>query len=451
MPHAIPTVPAAPHDAFDGFRRGVIYQVFPDRFARDAEVPTDRPLAAWTDAPDRDRFQGGNLRGITSRLPYLADLGVGTLYLNPVFRARSNHRYDTEDYFHIDPLLGSDEDLRDLCAQAREHGIGVVLDGVFNHTGREFMRFQQALGGDATARAWYSFYPDGSYQTFGGAEALPKLDYTNPEVLDHVEAVLRHWDGYGIAGWRFDVPYKVADSFWEALFARVADLDSARFVIAEAWHEWGFAERFASLQNYRYGGRIHDYVHRHAADAEDFLLDVARWAGSRHDPSLLANHIDSHDTQRFLRACDGDRRDFLLGFALHMVLPGLPVVYYGTELGLDGANDPDCRRTFPTQPDAQQQATLSVTGALMRLRAGHRSLSHGTLEVLEVKNHAFVGRRVVDGCIVELAVNAGWHEELVASTIAGEWTSLDGVTQLGSAIPAHTFHYRIVDCSCPRG
>ncbi|MEN9956508.1 MAG: hypothetical protein RIR46_116, partial [Actinomycetota bacterium] len=155
-------------DHLDFVRKGPIYQIFPDRFARDESVPADRPLVPWATEPTPQNFFGGNLRGVASKLDYLSTLGAANIYFNPIFRAPSNHRYDTESYFEIDPLLGSAEDLKALTADARARGIGVLLDGVFNHCGKTMPEFLAAKAGDAELAKLFHLYPDGSYQTFGG-------------------------------------------------------------------------------------------------------------------------------------------------------------------------------------------------------------------------------------------------------------------------------------------
>ena len=211
-------------DHLDFVRKGPIYQIFPDRFARDESVPADRPLVPWATEPTPQNFFGGNLRGVASKLDYLSPLGAANIYFNPIFRAPSNHRYDTESYFEIDPLLGSAEDLKALTADARAKGIGVLLDGVFNHCGKTMPEFLAAKAGDAELAKLFHLYPDGSYQTFGGTDFMPKFNTAEPAMLDFVERVLRHWHEFGISGWRFDVPYKFEPGFMAALRERVRDL-----------------------------------------------------------------------------------------------------------------------------------------------------------------------------------------------------------------------------------
>ena len=430
-------------DHLDFVRRGPIYQIFPERFARDESVPADRPLVDWDTPPTPQNFFGGNLLGIQGKLDYLAEIKAANIYFNPIFEAPSNHRYDTHDYFKIDPLLGTNEDFRDLTSAAKAHNIGVILDGVFNHVGETYPDFVKAR--ETKTQDKFFIYPDGSYQTFGGATALPKLNTEHPATLDLVERVLRHWHDFGIAAWRLDVPYKFAPGFMRQLRERTKDLDSARYFIAEAWNEWTFATDFEAVQNYRTGNRITDYVHKHSADAEDFIFDIIRWCESAPDFSVLPHFIDSHDTARFATTCEGRADSWQLGFALHMLVPGVPVVFSGTEIALEGVNDPGCRLTFPRTLNADQRAALEYSKPWMRLRGTNKALSHGGIELHELKNHALLFERKHDGQSVEVLVNTGYHDELMLANIAGEW--LDRHQQpvtLTDAVPQRSLFYRLV-------
>ncbi|CAB4953412.1 unannotated protein [freshwater metagenome] len=427
----------------DFVRKGAIYQIFPDRFARDESVPADRELVKWGTEPTPQNFFGGNLRGVEQKLDYLADLRVGNIYFNPIFDAPSNHRYDTKSYFEIDPLLGTKEDLRSLTAAGSTLGIGVILDGVFNHSGRELPEFLAAKAGDLAWRDFFTIYPDGSYQTFGGTEFMPKFNTSNPEVIDYFARVIRHWDDFGVAGWRLDVPYKFADGFMSQLRTKTRDLSSAQYFVAEAWNEWSFATDFEAVQNYRTGNRILDYVHKHSADSEDFILDIIRWCGSWGDFSVLPHFVDSHDTMRFATACEGSRESWELGFALHMLVPGVPVLFSGTELALEGANDPHCRLTYPSALNAEQRSALDYSKPWVQLRGQSKALSHGGVEVHELKNHAILFERRYDDEAIEILVNTGWHDELLLSNVGGQWFDRNQQqVNLGDTVPKRSLYWR---------
>ena len=251
-----PVTTAAP----DWVRDAVFYQIFPDRFAASDRVVKPGSLEAWDAAPTIHGFKGGDLLGIVERLPYLGGLGINALYLTPVFASASNHRYHTYDYFAVDPLLGGNEALRELLDRAHDRGMRVILDGVFNHTGRGFWPFHHVLeaGGASPYRDWFHLdeavlsgirspyaYPparpsgatgDGSasqrqlgYQAWWDLPALPKLNTDSPDVREFIYTVAEHWLRFGIDGWRLDVPEEIPDeAFWQAFRRRVRSVNSLR-------------------------------------------------------------------------------------------------------------------------------------------------------------------------------------------------------------------------------
>lgn len=437
--------PKAPKDKFDELRAGAVYQIFPDRFARDESVAADRELVDWSSEPTPRNFFGGNLKGITNRLDYIADLGIKNIYFNPIFSARSNHRYDAHDYLKIDPLLGSEEDFRTLVRKAKDLGMGVIIDGVFNHVGDHHPEFVAAMNGDGKKAEQFFIYPDGTYQTFGSAISLPKFNLENKSAFNHIVEVMEYWDKFGIAGWRFDVPYKVDNKVWRKLRKKTKHLKSAQFIVAEAWSDWTFAEYFESVQNYKTGNRILDYTVHMRCDSEDFILDVTRYAESWKDGSLLWNFIDSHDTARFLTQCKHDYEAFLIGFALNLLMPGIPVVYYGTELATPGENDPGCRTSFPKELSQDQQITHSFLRSWIQMR-NSPVLSHGDLEVQELKNHAMLFSREYGKSKIQVLVNTGYRDELLLASIGGAWKTVrhEEFELVGNRVPARILLYRFV-------
>lgn len=291
-----------PIDTPDWVRDAVFYQVFPDRFARSERVPKPGVYEAWDAAPTHHGYKGGDLLGIAERLPYLADLGINALYLTPIFASASNHRYHTYDYLRVDPLLGGDDALRELLDAAHARGIRVVLDGVFNHTGRGFWAFHHVLENGAASpyRDWFHFsraalegrrpfrpYPwptdrddapdepvpgmrddalgDASFRRLGyrawwGLEALPKLNTDNPEVRAHIFEVAEHWLRFGIDGWRLDVPTEIQGAgFWEEFRRRCRAVNPEAYLVGEIWHtcpEWLAGDRFDAVMNYPLGQAI---------------------------------------------------------------------------------------------------------------------------------------------------------------------------------------------------
>ncbi len=294
-------------DTPDWVRDAVFYQIFPDRFARSDRVVAPGPLEPWDSPPTVHGFKGGNLLGIAERLPYLAELGVTALYLTPVFASASNHRYHTFDYFQVDPLLGGNDALRELLDAAHARGIRVILDGVFNHTGRGFWAFHHVLEAGAASpyRHWFHFdqaalglglpvqaYPgssrrngtaqdepepgetaprgDGSwslarlgYRAWWDLPALPKLNTDEPAVREHLLAVTEHWLRFGVDGWRLDVPAEIHETFWQAFRQRARAARPDAYLVGEIWHvapDWLRGDRFDALMNYPLAQAILSFV-----------------------------------------------------------------------------------------------------------------------------------------------------------------------------------------------
>lgn len=387
---------------------GIIYQIFPDRFycsgKEKTNVPADRFIRrdwggtpAWGDSGEQkicgDYFCG-DLRGITEKLDYIASLGVSCIYLNPIFEAHSNHRYNTADYMKIDPLLGTEEDFKELCFEAEKRGMGIILDGVFSHTGSDSRYFNQNgryddLGAsqsiDSPYRSWFCF--DNSaigYKSWWGVATLPEVNETDPAYNDFInstEGVIRHWLKLGAKGWRLDVADELPDQFLDNLRAAAKAEKKDAFILGEVWEDatnkisYGHRRRFLrgrqldSVMNYPFANAIIGFVKgSRAENLVDTVLDITE----NYPPqavNLLMNHIGTHDTARILtvlgegfgptpdrnwqaaqRLSAEARQKALkllrLAAALQYTLPGIPSLYYGDETGAEGYSDPFCRGCF---------------------------------------------------------------------------------------------------------
>jgi glycosidase len=439
-------------DNLDWFRKGVLYQIFPDRMAR-SNQHSETGLVQWEAMPSRENFFGGNFQGISEKVGYLDSMSVANIYMTPIFRAPANHRYDTEDYLDLDPLLGSEDDFTKLVTTADQKGIGIILDGVFNHCGETFEPFVKATKGDSRFRSWFHFESDGDeYQTCGGAQFMPKINTGNQEVVRYFEKVMRKWDAFGIRGWRLDVPWKNERSFWKSLKNLTSGLNSSSLWIAEAWAQWQFASEFNSIMNYHARNRLLDLVHLHHADAEDFFDDLGQWCATRTDPSLILNVVGSHDTTRLMNMCHGSTRDAQMILVLNALIPGVPMLYYGDEIGMAGENDPDCRRTFPVLLNENNEKFLNIVKPVFNLRGTHKSLSHGDLQLETARNHAFIFSRNFSNCRVLVAGNTSDRVERFSFDTSSDWQVVSGriEVQIGEVfLHPRTLVYKLLPgCEC---
>jgi len=444
-------IKGAKSDQLDWFRKGVTYQIFPDRFSRE-ESDANSELTEWGQLPTRENYFGGNFAGIAAKAEYLRKLGIANIYFTPIFKAPANHRYDTQDYLQLEPMLGNEADFQNLIRKLHDKGIGVILDAVFNHSGDQFEPFKKALGGDEALRDWFHFDgPGDEYQTVGGAQMMPQVNTANPDVKKYFTEVMNKWDSFGIKGWRLDVPWKTEIGFFEFLKKELKNNESNRLWISEAWWLWAFDTYSESIMNYHSRNRILDFVHKQHADAEDFVVDLLQWTSIWDDPSLILNVIGSHDTARLLNMCEGDRRDAFFCIALNMFIPGVPMLYYGDEIAMEGENDPDCRRTFPKEFSSLELEFLSQVELFTKLRSRHRALSHGSFDSLHLRNHALVAKRTDSDCEIYLAINTNDRVETFNTNLEFDWQVLEGqMTNSNGVIELHpkSLALFVKQCSC---
>ncbi|WP_322169685.1 alpha amylase N-terminal ig-like domain-containing protein [Acutalibacter caecimuris] len=379
-------------------RNKVIYQIFPSRFATDKEVPEE----VWYQAPIGHAANlQGSLRGIIDRLDYLCELGVGILYMTPVFRSRSSHKYDIDDYYAIDPSFGDKEDLKELVSKAHSRGMYVILDGVFNHTSVNFFAFRdlKEKGEQSKYRDWYyvNSFPltakrgeKPSYKTFSYAGGMPKLNLQNREAADFVIDVATYWiKACDIDGWRLDVADEINHAFWKRFRRAVKAVKPEALIVGEIWHYAGdFLEgdEWDSVMNYPFYYGVQGLVADGSRNASAFLGDLGFLRGNLHREleGYLWNFIDTHDTARFRHTAGNDRGKQRLAAAIQLLLPGMPMIYYGDEVGMDGGADPDCRRGMLWDKARQDRHILAWYRKLIRLRQQEPTLTEGKL----VRQHA---------------------------------------------------------------
>jgi len=416
---------------------GIMYQIFPDRFARDE---SDEMLPAknyrtvhesWDEIPEfiydnkdyrANDFFGGNLRGIISRLDYLKSLNVSIIYLNPVFESPENHRYSTADYKNIDPYLGDVETFKELVEKCCEYGIRVVLDGVFSHTGADSIYFNKFghyespgayNSADSPYHDWYKFfsYPDG-YESWWGFRNLPNVDEEAPSYMDFImndeDGVIKTWQDMGIGGWRLDVCDELPDTFLDKFRAASKKNNPDAFIIGEVWEDATNKESYGIKRKYMLGDQLDsvmNYPFRTAiigflkhGDSELFNNRIMSILENYPGPAInmLMNVIGTHDTMRIITKLGISHRvageeqggytmshdDYHRGWELlkmaaflQFCLPGIPSIYYGDEVGLQGFSDPYCRKTYPY--DSMDLDILDFYKSLSRFRAANKAVFSG--------------------------------------------------------------------------
>jgi cyclomaltodextrinase len=390
----------------DWVQDAIFYQIFPDRFAN-GNPHNDPPyVSPWGTLPATNTFCGGDLQGILNRLPYLEDLGVTALYLTPIFRARSNHKYDTCDYLEVDPAFGDLNLLRQLVSACHKREIRVVLDAVFNHCGDGFWAFQDLMekGASSAYQGW--FFPMNfpvtqnliNYQTCGGTGILPKFNLANSKVREYLLGVAGYWiEQAGIDGWRLDVPWKAPLDFWREFRQTVKQANPEAYIVGEIWRDptpWLVGDTCDGIMNYPLREIILDYCVRDCMDAEDFDYFTTRLR-QQYGPSApyQLNLLGSHDTARLLSLCGGDQQRARLAAVAQFTALGAPMIYYGDEIGLLGENDPDCRGCMPWDEAAWNSDLRQFYQQLIQLRKAHPALRRGNFEPVLVFNGVYAYRR----------------------------------------------------------
>ena len=371
----------------------MIYQIFPSRFAADKEVPEE----IWYQAPiDSKTDLKGSLRGIIQHFGYIRSLGVDILYLTPVFSSDSVHKYNIRDYYQIDPAFGDKEDLKELVRLAHESGMYVILDGVFNHTGIDFFAFRdiREKQEDSAYLDWYYIesFPlvmewgkRPSYKTFSYAGFMPKVNLNNPETADYFIDAAAYWiRECDIDGWRLDVADEITHGFWKRFRREMKAVKKDVLVVGEIWHYAGdFLEgdEWDSVMNYPFYDSVLELVAKEETAPSAFLgnRNFVRGNLNRGLEGYLWNFIDSHDTARFLHSAGSDIKKQKLAAAMQLLLPGMPMIYYGDEVGMEGGPDPDCRRGMLWEEDRQNRECLAYYRRLIRIRHDFPGLTKGKM------------------------------------------------------------------------
>lgn len=443
----------------------VFYQIFPDRFARTEPRAAGQDNVYYHHAAGRDivlrdwdepltadaggsTFYGGDLDGISEKLPYLKKLGVTALYLNPVFVAPSVHKYDTEDYRHVDPQFGGDQALLRLRHNTRREGMRLILDGVFNHSGDSHAWFDRHNRGTDGAchnpashwRDWYSFSDDGKALDWLGYASLPKLDFSSETLINEIyrgeDSIVRHWlkAPWSMDGWRLDVVHMLGEAggarnnlqHISAITKAAKETQPEAYILGEHFgdaRQWLQADAEDAAMNYRgFTFPLWGFLANTDISYDPQMIDARTcmaWmdnyrASLSHQQQLrMFNQLDSHDTARFKSLLGKDVARLPLAVVWLFTWPGVPCIYYGDEVGLDGNNDPFCRKPFPWNTAQQDTDLLALYQRMSKLRHRIRALRHGGCQVIYAEDNVVVFVRVLKQQRVLVAINRGEPCEVV--------------------------------------
>lgn len=442
----------------------IFYQIFPDRFfqgnpALAQQAAHQYPSSVtkkWGEPIDRTQaaqaFYGGDLPGIQKKLAYLQNqLGVTALYLNPIFSSGSNHRYDTEDYFQVDARLGGNAAFAELMKEVRQRSMRLILDAVVNHTSDNHPWFNRdgrhGIEGayqnvSSPYRHWYSFSAEHDYCSWKGHQHLPVLDMAVPAVQEMVyqgnQSILRFWmrPPYAIDGWRFDVLHMLGEgrgagnnAHYVREFRRVMQEENPQsYVLGEQFNEatrWLQGEQEDGAMNY-YGfahpvrawlaqqDLSYDPIQIDSALLDDWLTQSRVRIPYANQLAQL-NLLDSHDTVRFLTLLQGDTARMQLAVALLMTYPGIPCIYYGDEIGMEGGNDPDCRRCFDWDTANWNRPLFDTYQQLIALRQQRAELRHGAFLSLYAYADVFIFARFTEQQVCVIAINRAATAQPVAA------------------------------------
>ena len=372
----------------------------PDRFCRGSDSPKRFLLRKWSDHKHIhfwDTF-GGDLKGITEKLEYLRDLGITGIYMTPIFLASTNHKYNTTSYDTIDPDFGTEEELAALVAKAHSLGIRVMLDAVFNHSGTEFAPWKDVVKNGKESPYWDWFFvnkwplptsklprktEDGSFYSFAFTSMMPKLNTNNPEVIDYFLERSKTWiEKWDIDGIRFDVGNEVSHRFLKELNRGLKAIKPDIFLLGEIWHDsvqWLQGDEYDSVMNYPFMESLHNFWLDNQTSRElMYSMNRCYTLYPKQVNDVIFNFLDTHDTMRAPTRC-ANSDAFWQQLTFLMTMPGSACIYYGTEIALEGGDDPDNRRPMPWDriESGQCDAALADTKTLIELRKAYPQLRRG--------------------------------------------------------------------------
>lgn len=344
------------HELIEGCEKAVFYQIFIDRFRIGLRHNKEYINLKWNNIPDSKSFAGGDLCGIIEKLDYIKSLGVNYIYLTPVFKSISNHKYDIKDYYIVDEMFGGNEYLSKLVSEAHKKNMKVVLDAVFNHCSEENLLFLDVKKNKKNSKYydWFIITNDDplEYECFSSCKYMPKFNTSNDEVCDYLIGVAKYWTKeLSLDGWRLDVSDEVSHHFWRKFRDEIKKINKNCILIGENWHDANSylrGDQFDSIMNYAITKACLDFFAFNLLNAKEFVekLNSLLMRNTDNVNNMMLNLLDSHDTFRFLTRVNENTEKLMSAIALIYFYPGMPCIYYGTENNMIGNYDPDSRRTF---------------------------------------------------------------------------------------------------------
>lgn len=392
----------------------VMYQIFPDRFANGSRANDPADVQPWDAKPTYFNHFGGDAVGIQSKADYLASLGIGAVYFNPVFRSPANHRYEATDFLQIDPDFGTNAEFKSLTRTLEKKGVRTILDFVFNHTAPDFFAFQdiRTNGEQSPYKDWFfikSFPvrvgPNPNYEAWYGFPSMPKVNLANSEARKYFLDAAQYWidELPGIAGYRLDVANEVDPDFWRALRPLVKKNDPNLWIVGEVWGDarpWLGGDQWDAAMNYPFRDAHVRFFAEQSITATDFgqrLMANFRMYPPQVSRNMM-NLLSSHDTPRFLTLAGGSEARQKLAAAVQFTWPGSPSIYYGEEIGMLGGADPDNRRPMDWNRATDDNELLRYYRRLIAIRNANPVLHHGDVEIVHSHDaKATFGFRRTDG------------------------------------------------------
>lgn len=398
-------------------KKTVWYQIFPERFANGDTSNDPSETLPWRsgDHPTAESFYGGDLQGIIKHLDHFSQLGINGLYLTPIFKAPTNHKYDTQDYFEIDPHFGTKEDFKLLVEKAHAAGIRVMLDAVFNHIGDQSPQWQDVIanGRQSKYADWFHIHDfpvrytptdnfeytaDANYDTFAFTPHMPKLNTANPEVQDYLIDIATYWiKEFDIDGWRLDVANEVDHHFWKKFRAATTAIKPDIYILGEIWtsaQSWLQGDEFSAVMNYAFTGSIVDFFAKQQISPSQMVhkLNAQLMLNRDQTNQVMFNLLDSHDAPRILTVANNNKAIVKQMYTFMFLQQGTPDIYYGSEYAMTGHQDPDNRKPMVWQSDQQDATMYDFLKQLIQLRHDYQTvLSEGTLSWETDDNKNIVG------------------------------------------------------------